>query len=250
MNQSIYSDYDDFAWFYNRYWGNLYNNQEFPVVEKLLLPYLASQSRILDLCCGTGQLTQGLIKHGFQVTGIDSSIEMLRYARENAPSAEFILADARSFSLPPIYHSVLSTGNSLNHIMTLEELKDVFKNVYATLQVDGVFLFDVIMEEGWYSWPDSSSIVEDDNVCIWQNNNNSDERMNRANITLFRLESKIWQRLDLTLFQKSYSESDIRSLLTKSGFSNILAYNAIKDLKMDFHTGRVFFLAHKEILST
>jgi SAM-dependent methyltransferase len=244
LEQSSYSDYNDFAWFYNKYWSRAYSDQVFPTLEKLLLSRLSLQSHILDLCCGTGQLTQALIERGFQVTGIDSSAGMLHYARENAPGAEFILADVRSFSLPAAYHAVFSTFNSLNHMTTLEELKAVFKNVHKVLLEGGIFLFDVIMEEGCrFNWQDSFSLVKDDNVCIVQASYNPDERLGQGNITLFRLEGKNWQRSDVTLFQRSYPESEIRSALVGAGFSQVSTYDAIKDLGMTGHIGRMFFLA-------
>ncbi len=144
-----YSDYDPFAWVYNKHWGESFTHLALDVMEKLVLPYLPAKARILDLCCGTGQLAQRLIAHGYQVTGLDGSGEMLRFARENAPAAEFIMDDARSFKVPAVYHAVVSTFDSLNHIMSLKELTSVFHNVYAALQEGGFFFFDLNMEEGY-----------------------------------------------------------------------------------------------------
>jgi SAM-dependent methyltransferase len=139
-----YTDYDAFAWIYNRYWGP-YSAQRFlSVLERRLLPLLPPRARILDLCCGTGQLAQALMQRGYLVTGIDSSEEMIRFARMNAPDAEFLVEDARMFRLPAVYHAVISTYDSLNHIMSEAELAQVFRNVWACLQPGGWFLFDLI----------------------------------------------------------------------------------------------------------
>ncbi|MDR7586593.1 MAG: methyltransferase domain-containing protein, partial [Armatimonadota bacterium] len=83
-----YAEYDAFAWMYNRYWGQDSVQRFLPVIEKLVLPHLGPHARILDLCCGTGQLAQALAQRGYQVTGIDGSEEMIRYARINAPAVE------------------------------------------------------------------------------------------------------------------------------------------------------------------
>lgn len=48
-----YSDYDTFAWVYNRHWG-AFATRILPVLEKLVLGALPPKARILDLCCGTG----------------------------------------------------------------------------------------------------------------------------------------------------------------------------------------------------
>ena len=93
-----YSDYDRFAWVYNKHWGNQFVPLALRVLEKLVFPHLPAKARILDLCCGTGQLAQALLARGHQVTGLDVSQEMLRLARQNAPTAEFIVADAKASS--------------------------------------------------------------------------------------------------------------------------------------------------------
>ena len=48
-----------------------------------------SSIRVLDLCCGTGDLALMLAKHGFQVTGVDFSEEMLRVARRRTALGSF-----------------------------------------------------------------------------------------------------------------------------------------------------------------
>ena len=42
--------------------------------------------RLLDLACGTGEMTVELAKHGFDVSGVDLSEEMLLIAQEKATS--------------------------------------------------------------------------------------------------------------------------------------------------------------------
>jgi SAM-dependent methyltransferase len=216
-----------------------------PILEKLLLNYLPPHSCILDLCCGTGQLARVLITQGFQVTGIDNSERMLSYARNNAPEAEFVLADARYLCLPSIYHVTLSTLNSLNHIMNAEELYNVFRNIYLILLDGGIFLFDINMEEGYQrNWRDYF-FIEDGIVFISRNKYDSDKKIGKSDITLFRMEGAGWQRSDLTLLQKCYSECKVRSALMRANFSEVSAYDAERELGMPGGAGRTFFLARK-----
>jgi SAM-dependent methyltransferase len=240
--------YDRLAWFYNRYWGAHYHSLAIAILERMLLRGLPTAAHILDLCCGTGHLTQALAIRGYRVTGIDASLEMLRYARVNVPAADFIVADARAFSFPVEFDAVISTFESLNHVLSLEELVIVFRNVYATLRREGTFVFDLNTEEAYQSqWQKSSAVVEEDNVCIVRGGYNPAERIGQTDITMFRLEGK-WQRDDLTLFQRCYSLEEIRSALEEVGFGKIAAYDAAKDLGMsgDLGIGRSFFLALKE----
>ncbi len=219
-----YSDYDRFAWVYNKHWGGGFAQQVLPILENLVLRRLSAKARILDLCCGTGQLARALVACGYQVTGLDGSEEMLHFACENAPGAEFIVADARSFKLPGIYHAVVSTFDSLNHIMSLDELTGVFRNVYAALREGGFFFFDLNMEEGYKAtWHDSFGIVEDDLVCVVRSNYRPEERTARFDATVFHLDGG-WQRSDVILHQKCYLEAEVRSALEVVGFTDIHAY--------------------------
>src|SRR3970040_3105123 len=119
-----YADYDSFAWFYHPYGGDLVAGRVLAAIEQLVLSHMPSQARLLDLCCGTGQLAKVLADQGFRVTGVDGSAAMLEFARANAPGGKFVLADARSFTLPGTFHAVLSTFDRLKHVMMLQEVKE------------------------------------------------------------------------------------------------------------------------------
>lgn len=66
--------------------------------------------RILDIGCGTGQLTAEIAKSGAIVVGLDSSEEMLRQARRNYPELMFVRADASTFRLDQAFDAVFSNA--------------------------------------------------------------------------------------------------------------------------------------------
>ncbi|MCR5445606.1 MAG: bifunctional demethylmenaquinone methyltransferase/2-methoxy-6-polyprenyl-1,4-benzoquinol methylase UbiE [Bacteroidales bacterium] len=49
---------------------------------------------ILDVACGTGDMAVNLVRQGCTVTGVDISEEMLAIAKQKAPDATYIVADA------------------------------------------------------------------------------------------------------------------------------------------------------------
>lgn len=74
----------------------------------LLLEVLPpAPSRVADLGCGTGTLTQLLAGEGYVVDGVDFSEEMLRRARTKVPSATFVLGDAAEPPLAPGTYDVV-----------------------------------------------------------------------------------------------------------------------------------------------
>lgn len=66
--------------------------------------------RVLDIGCGTGQLTAEIAKRGAVVVGLDSSEEMLRQARKNYPNVTFALADAATFRFEQPFDAIFSNA--------------------------------------------------------------------------------------------------------------------------------------------
>ena len=191
----------------------------------MILDNLPTRSKILDLCCGTGQLAQELTARGYQVVGVDISSEMIELARLNAPNAEFIVQDARDFYFPESFDCVVSTYDSLNHILDFDGLTSVFLNVYSLLRTDGIFAFDLNTEAGYlYHWPDCAfHILEDDHACIVQSYYNGDDQLARFDATIFRRIDG-WQRSDVSIFQRCYSDTRIKDALETTGFVEIDIY--------------------------
>lgn len=245
-----YSVYDNFAWLYNKRWGYFYSGNSFAIIEKLFLNHLPPHAYILDLCCGTGKLAQTLVERGYRVTGIDSSKEMIYFACENAPNAEFIVEDARNFRLSGIYNGVISAYDSLNHIMNLGDLTIAFQNVYKCLLDGGLFLFDLNMEDAYKTfWKGSFGSAEDDYAFIARSNYDAEDKTGELYITLFRLLESKWERTDLTFLQKCYSEEEIIFALKSVGFIEINIYNHQRGLDGLYkQIGRSFFVCRKSII--
>ena len=103
-----------------------------------LLPLLNPQAgeRILDVGCGTGQLTSEIAAAGAEVLGIDSSPDMIGQARQNYPKLRFQLADARTFTVPEPFDAVFS--NAALH--WVPEARDAVQSIYRALKPGGRFV--------------------------------------------------------------------------------------------------------------
>jgi trans-aconitate methyltransferase len=69
-----------------------------------------SKERILDLGCGTGELTQQISESGAAVIGIDRSVELIATAQQRFPNLEFRQQDATQLSDPEQYDAVFSNA--------------------------------------------------------------------------------------------------------------------------------------------
>ncbi|MEO0013430.1 MAG: hypothetical protein RLZZ535_1819 [Cyanobacteriota bacterium] len=279
--ENRYTDYDPWAWLYNQSEANLACERLLPNIEKLLSPHLVPGAKIFDLCCGTGQLSQELIARGYQIVGLDGSEKMLHYARQNAPDAEFILGDARSFELDcdPV-DAVICTDSALNHIMSLAELKSVFSNVYRVLQENGLFVFDIGLENRYgniaiadgemqenYAWTvgetyDQEAKVGTFTITMFQPNqekasykSSSIQTLKRGLYnqflrqikpsTLLQLIEKDWKLSTMNFSVKPYSQTEIKSALTEVGFTSIDVYDSNGKLAKPTEDRDAYFVTRK-----
>jgi SAM-dependent methyltransferase len=102
---------------------------------------------VLELACGSGQLTVPLARPGRRVVGIDLSRPMLDAAERRATaagaSAEFMEADMRAFDVGRDFELVFVARNSLLHLSTVEDFVATFAAVRRHLAPGGLFAFDV-----------------------------------------------------------------------------------------------------------
>lgn len=88
---------------------------------------------ILDLGCGTGDLTNEIASKGARVIGLDQSESMLEKARSKFGKIEFINADATNFKLSEKVDAVFS--NAALHWVTSQD--QVLKSIYNSLKPNG-----------------------------------------------------------------------------------------------------------------
>lgn len=102
---------------------------------------------VLELACGSGQLTVPLARPGRRVVGLDVSQPMLAAARQRADAAgaavEFVEGDMRAFELGERYGLVVVARNSLLHLHTAADLGAVLGAVRRHLAPGGALAFDV-----------------------------------------------------------------------------------------------------------
>lgn len=112
-----------------------------------------SDTQILDLCCGSGQATQVLVKYSQNVTGLDASPLSLQRAQQNAPSATYVQAFAEDMPMADNLFDVVHTSAAL-HEMQPAQLRKIINEVYRVLKPGGVFtLVDFHAPTNPIFWP-------------------------------------------------------------------------------------------------
>ncbi len=89
--------------------------------------------RILDLGCGSGQLTNAIQNLCEYVVGIDSSFEMIQTAKSNFPFVNFQLGDATDFHFEQKFNAIFS--NAALHWVT--NYQEAIERMYENLSYGG-----------------------------------------------------------------------------------------------------------------
>jgi SAM-dependent methyltransferase len=216
------SNYDDFALIYNRHWGPRYAENALETLDSLVLSRIPTCGRVLDLCCGAGQISRILADRGFDVVGLDASASLVEFASKNAPNVHFEVADAKSFSSSDLFQAAISLNDSLNHLLRIEDLKSAFLNVYDCMAPGGIFMFDLNLAHKYEtSWAGSFSIVEEDAVCAVVTTSDMQQRLARFDATVFLLAEGLWTRKNIRLLQTWYPPDDVCAALVEVGFADV-----------------------------
>lgn len=110
-----------------------------------LIDQLDPGAKLLELGCGSGNITTKRLAEHFDVTGVDLSAEQIALAKQHVPQASFIHADMTSLDFPADSFDAVAAFYSLIHIPRLEQAA-LFSRIKAWLKPGGLFLATL----GWY----------------------------------------------------------------------------------------------------
>jgi len=83
---------------------------------------LTSSDMLIDLACGTGDLSELAVRTGARVIGVDFAVNMLTGARERHIQAEFVQADAARLPFPSRKATAMVSGFALRNFVSIPEV--------------------------------------------------------------------------------------------------------------------------------
>src|SRR5262249_44706136 len=120
-------------------------------LHELLAARRTRPRHILDLACGTGNVSELLAGEGFSVTGVDIAPHMIAEAKRKAAERNLPIAyltqDAAELDLPgQRFDLCVSLFDSLNYVTEPTRLQRAMTRVAAHLTANGLFIFDLNSE--------------------------------------------------------------------------------------------------------
>ena len=198
-------------------------------VESCFDKYLAARPElVLDLACGTGSMTLELASRGYDMIGVDGSEDMLSvaYERSEGKGILYLCQDMRSFELYGTVGAALSCLDSINYLLSEDDLKKTFSLVHNYLDPDGLFLFDVNTPYKFENvYGNNHYIFEDTDsdgltaYCGWQNEYDRESKLCNFYLSVFtKNEDGSYSRNDDEQTERCYSKNELRASLEKCGF--------------------------------
>jgi SAM-dependent methyltransferase len=201
----------------------------------------------LDVGCGGGWFTRAFTKHGYTMTGMDISAEMLNYAQskslETGLRGEYVLGDITKKKPQKRFDFVTAINDCVNYIPK-EKLGNAFKNIYGALNKGGLFLFDVSSVCKFQEKLANTVSVDDRDEVTYLAFNRLEGDKAVIDVTLFVKDGAKYVRRDETHTQYIYEENELVAALENSGFTLLSVTGHLGEDKTQ--SDRLCFLARKE----
>lgn len=244
--------YENFAGVYDELMDNVPYRVWADFLEKILKDDHIQNGLMLDLGCGTGKMTALMAKKGYDMIGVDSSMDMLQIARERTQdfpeSFLYLLQDMRAFELYGTVQSVISVCDSVNYITKPEDLEQVFRLVNNYLDPGGIFIFDFNTEYKYQKVIGDRVIAEDreDVSFIWYNEYDVREHLNYIDLSIFVQEKdNLFRKFQEQHVQRGYTVEQMKTLVEKAGLVFLEAFDDYTEKMPHEKSERVVFVVRE-----
>ena len=245
--------YTSFASVYDTFMDNIPYEEWAEYLVDLLKEYGIQDGLVLDLGCGTGNMTELLASADFDMIGVDNAEEMLEIAMEKREKSGhdilYLLQDTREFELYGTVKAIVSICDSINYITEEEDLLEVFRLANNYLDPKGIFIFDFNTVYKYREVLGNQTIAEDREDCsfIWDNYYYEDEQINEYELSLFIKEqdSGLYRKYQEMHYQKAYELETIKRLIEEAGLEYVTAYDAFTKNKAHEASERIYVVARE-----
>jgi len=246
--------YGSFATVYDKFMNNVPYKEWTEYIISLLNKEGIVDGIVLDLGCGTGNVTEIMAKAGFDMIGVDASMDMLAVAQEKKSLLSglshdilYLCQDMREFELYGTVAAIVSVCDCMNYILEPEDLQIVFDHVWNYLDYDGIFVFDLNSQYKYEELLADNTFAENSEEAsfIWENFYDEESRINEYDLTLFIKEGEQYSKYEEVHEQRAYSISEIEEMLMRANLELLHVYDAFTEDAPKEDSERIYFVARK-----
>ncbi len=186
-------------------------------IRSLMFRYIHDPRSILEIGCGTGKFGAKFSRDDFTVFGMDVSLEMLRMAKPRARRHFSVFCgDVRNFALSCTIDFIFSVHDTMNYLLTYDELQSAFISVRNIMHEQSIFMFDLTTEHNIRRFFDGkvSRHVRGKAEVVWENSYDAESKIVSSILTVKKSDGKIEVE---THRQRIYETREILPLLRDAG---------------------------------
>ncbi len=230
--------YTGFAGVYDSFMDDTPYAQWRDNIVRELKNYGVEDGLVLELGCGTGEMTGLLSEASYDMIGVDASEEMLSIAMDKRADLGldilYLRQDMREFELYGTVRAVVSVCDSINYLLSDDDILKCFRLVDNYLDPGGIFMFDFNTKYK-YQMIGEATIAENREDCsfIWENYYDDESCINEYGLTIFEKSGEksadgqdIFFRFYEEHMQRGYSLDEMKELIERSGLLFVKAYDA------------------------
>lgn len=185
--------------------------------------------QLLDVACGTGKSFLPMLDRGWKVTGCDISPAMLARARAKVgETVPLSVADMRDLAEIGKFDLVWALDDSVNYLLSEDELLMALSGMGANLAPGGLLLFDVNTLVAYRSFFAETTVVERaGRRLVWLGQAASDAEP--GSICEAVLEEDGGSTKTHEHRQRHFADAEIRSVIQRAGLTLVDAYGLYTD---------------------
>ncbi|MTH52497.1 methyltransferase domain-containing protein [Bacillus mangrovi] len=246
--------YQGFAGVYDHLMEDVPYREWADLIDTLLKQHGEGVHQVLDLACGTGEITVLLQEKGYQMSGADLSGEMLSLAIQKSGERKmeipFFQQDMRELEgHEESFDAVLINCDSLNYLLEEKDVKKTFTSVHQVLRSGGLLLFDVHSVYKMEHVLAGSTFADagEDVSLIWQCFNGERPLSVEHELTFFvKKEDGSYSRMDEFHQQRTYPPEELLLWAEEAGFERLEYFTDFKPGLLLDEAERLFFAFRKK----
>ena len=243
--------YNNFAKYYDVLMSDVNYGARAGYVCALFEKFGRKPTLLLDLACGTGNISNEFAKMGVSVIGVDISPEMLSLAQEKSREKNldvmYLCQPAKELDLYGTVDGAVCLLDSLNHITDYGEFCETFVKVSLFLEKGALFIFDMnTVYKHEKVLADNAFVFECGELyCVWQNFYSPENRTTDMVLDFFENENGKYIRSTDSFCERAYTRDEIFYALEKSGLKLEAVFGDMSDRPPENNETREIFVARK-----
>ncbi|MDO5400589.1 MAG: class I SAM-dependent methyltransferase [Eubacteriales bacterium] len=197
------------------------------------LSYARPGMKILEPLCGSGRFFVPFLERGLDITGVDSSREMLDKLMQKAPAARVVCTDLAGYETDERFDYIFISSGSVSLFTDMDRCREILAKMKGLLAPGGRFVFavetlaDICPEDRDYKVTASVKTREGWDLVLKTRDHYDPGTQTQFSPSLYELyDGETLVRTEQMDFQTHlYALAEIKALLKELGFAGVEVYS-------------------------